>query len=228
MAPKKRKAAATHEEPVNPDAVALLNKRLEEIDAAGVRLLLQRAEGLLIPGQLTHHSHHVHPFAVEERCEAIKAAADDAVAKIMQQLKLQLLQLPNKVCCGSMLCCKPSLSHSQIQALNCLITAIIYPALLHGMRSALPNTHANPGARNALQGVSSLPSAGQQRSTKCSCCSGGQQACSSPRAIYSSSRSSTHHTQLAQQSTLSNSSSCSRAAHHSLNTLTSGSACSST
>lgn len=35
--------------------------------------------------------------AVEERCEAIKAAADEAVAKLMQQLKMQLLQLPKKV-----------------------------------------------------------------------------------------------------------------------------------
>jgi hypothetical protein len=45
---------------------------------------------------------HLHDFAVEERCEAIKAAADEAVAKIMQQLKMQLLQLPKKVCglCG--------------------------------------------------------------------------------------------------------------------------------
>jgi hypothetical protein len=35
--------------------------------------------------------------AVEERCEAIKAAADEAVAKLMQQLKMQLLLLPKKV-----------------------------------------------------------------------------------------------------------------------------------
>lgn len=34
---------------------------------------------------------------MEERCEAIKAAADEAVAKLMQQLKMQLLQLPKKV-----------------------------------------------------------------------------------------------------------------------------------
>lgn len=35
--------------------------------------------------------------AVEEKCEDIKAAADDAVAKLMQQLQMQLLQLPKKV-----------------------------------------------------------------------------------------------------------------------------------
>jgi hypothetical protein len=36
-------------------------------------------------------------IVVEERCEAIRAAADEAVAKLMQQLKMQLLQLPKKV-----------------------------------------------------------------------------------------------------------------------------------
>lgn len=71
MAPKKRKVAvesAQHGIAVDPEHVALLNKRLQEIDAA-----------------------------VEEKCEAIKAAADDAVAKLMQQLQMQLLQLPKKV-----------------------------------------------------------------------------------------------------------------------------------
>jgi hypothetical protein len=34
---------------------------------------------------------------VEERCEAIMAAADAAVASLMQELKMQLIQLPKKV-----------------------------------------------------------------------------------------------------------------------------------
>lgn len=50
---------------------------------------------------------------VEERCEAIKAAADEAVAKIMQQLKMQLLQLPKKVCA---LCAAAANSTSAMQA----------------------------------------------------------------------------------------------------------------
>lgn len=34
---------------------------------------------------------------MEERCEAIMAAADAAVASLMQELKMQLIQLPKKV-----------------------------------------------------------------------------------------------------------------------------------
>lgn len=60
MAPKKRKAVAAdaHESnPVNPDHVAVLNKRLEEIDAAGTPCKQQHTAEQQRPAD--GHSYHL-------------------------------------------------------------------------------------------------------------------------------------------------------------------------
>lgn len=163
--------------------------------------------------------------AVEERCESIKAAADQAVAKIMQQLKMQLLQLPKKVCPMST-SSNRFLMHEQTNKLTPTCPQ-------QHCRTLPPHSCANlplnsrltyglctsrTGAQHALQGVLGKPAAatGQhrcrpQRSSSSSGSKRGQQTGGSTAAVCGCSNGSTHHPQLAQQSSLRNSSSSSGA-----------------
>lgn len=103
--------------------------------------------------------------AVEERCEAIKAAADEAVAKIMQQLKMQLLQLPKKVC---VLCAAAANSASAMQAgLGLQLThsptsTQLYSSLTVCGDACCTKPTFNAGPHHAIQGVRSSSAAGKR------------------------------------------------------------------
>lgn len=78
MPPRKRKATAVSELPSVNDAVQAVHVDPKALEAIQQRLKLIDA-------------------AVEERCAAITAAADEAVAKLLQELKSQLIGLPKKI-----------------------------------------------------------------------------------------------------------------------------------
>lgn len=69
---------------------------------------------------MTHHTltrlaiSMVATIAVEERCAAITAAADEAVAKLLQELKSRLIGLPKKVRASK--CCQAKQSRSRALA----------------------------------------------------------------------------------------------------------------
>eukprot|EP00775_Hariotina_reticulata_P000194 gene194-386_t len=117
MAPRKRKAAvatdvaveATQQQQTQPgdnkELLQAVNDRLQLLDAA-----------------------------VEERCEAIMAAADDAIARLMQELKMQLIQLPKK-------------KHAQCAAFDASAAVSVQLLLSDG------NSFAVDGAAGGLEAV---------------------------------------------------------------------------